>query len=567
MADIFISYARPSAAEAQSIAEALRALGYHVWRDDELPPHRSYAEVIEERLQAAKAVIVLWSKEATRSQWVRAEADVARLAGKLVQVSLEELVPPLPFNQIQCVNLAGWPEKPGAQHWRKVISALDDLLASGPAAEIGPRGPAPPGPDDDPRGAPPWLKAAAGKRAPPRLSIVVLPFANISQDREQEYFVDGITESLTTDLSRLRGSFVIARNTAFAFKGKAMDAAAIGASLNVRYVLEGSVQRGADRLRVNVQLIDVASDAHLWADRFDKPLADIFEMQDEIVTRLARALDVELIAAEARRAEAAVDADSMDLYFQGQAVVNQGFSPAAAIRARALFEKALELDPNNVDALAALSQYNSLAIALAFTADGGDTSFAEAEQAAIRALELAPNHAVAHLAFGQVCSFTDRVPQALASYKRSLALDRNYAHAYAGFAAANMYGGQAQEAEQHILQAFRLSPHDHQGHLWCLIAGTARLFVEDDAGAEAWFRRGIDINRAYPIQLLYLAAALVGMGRMDEAQAAAREALALNPRFSVALVRSIRRSTNATYVKQLGRVLDHLRQAGIPESA
>lgn len=558
MAEVFISYARSSAGDAQRIAEALRALGYRVWRDDELPPHRSYADVIEERLQAAKAVVVLWSEEAAHSQWVRAEADIARQAGKLVQVSLGQIVPPLPFNQIQCVDLADWPG--GGDHdWRKVLASLDALIgaeAPPPNAENGPRD----------LQAKPWLKSEPKRRAAPRLSIVVLPFANMSRDPDQEYFVDGITESLTTDLSRLRGSFVIARNTAFTFKNKPMDATAIGEALNVRYVLEGSLQRGSDRLRVNVQLIDVASGSHIWADRFDMPLADIFEMQDEIVTRLARALDVHLVAAEARRSQGAVDTDSMDFYYQGQAVVNQGFGPEAAVQARALFQKSLELDPNNVDALAALSQYNALAIALAFTTDGGDASFADAEAAAIRALELAPNHAVAHLALAQVYSFTDRVPQALAEYQRALDLDRNFAHAYAGFAAASMYGGQSEAAEPHILKAFRLSPHDYQGHLWCLIAGTAKLFLGEDAAAEAWFRRGIEINRAYPIHILYLAAALVGLGRVDEARATAKQALALNPRFSLKLVRSIRRSTNATYVAQLAQVLEKLKAAGIPEA-
>ena len=144
---------------------------------------------------------------------------------------------------------------------------------------------------------------APEKSAPPRLSIVVLPFANIGGDPEQEHFVDGVTESLTTDLSRLRGSFVIGRNTAFTYKGKAVDLKQIGRELNVRYVLEGSVQRGGNRMRVNVQLIDAETGNHLWAERFDKPLADLFDMQDEIVARLAGALNAELEAAEARRAE------------------------------------------------------------------------------------------------------------------------------------------------------------------------------------------------------------------------------------------------------------------------
>jgi adenylate cyclase len=157
-----------------------------------------------------------------------------------------------------------------------------------------------------------------------RLSIVVLPFANLSNDPGQDYFADGVTESLTTDLSRLRGSFVIARNTAFTFKGKNVDAREIGKLFGVRYVLEGSVQRDAGRMRVNVQLIDAETGDHLWADRFDKPIGDLFEVQDEIVARLANQLGAELIAAEARRAQQAPDPDSMDLYFQGLAALNRG---------------------------------------------------------------------------------------------------------------------------------------------------------------------------------------------------------------------------------------------------
>ena len=156
-----------------------------------------------------------------------------------------------------------------------------------------------------PAQAKPAPAPAPEKSAPPRLSIVVLPFANIGGDPEQAHFVDGVTESLTTDLSRIRGAVVIARNTAFAYKGKPLDVKTIGRELNVRYVLEGSVQRGGNRMRVNVQLIDAETGSHLWAERFDKPLADLFDMQDEIVARLANALNAQLVAAEARRAEQA----------------------------------------------------------------------------------------------------------------------------------------------------------------------------------------------------------------------------------------------------------------------
>ena len=165
---------------------------------------------------------------------------------------------------------------------------------------------------------------AAREFGPPRLSLVVLPFANIGGDPEQDYFVDGVTESLTTDLSRISGAFVIARNTAFTFKGKAVDVKQIGRDLNVRYVLEGSVQRGGNRMRVNVQLIDAETGSHLWGERFDKPVTDLFDMQDEIVSSLANRLGQELAAAEARRAEHEVNPDSMDHYFLGLAQYNKG---------------------------------------------------------------------------------------------------------------------------------------------------------------------------------------------------------------------------------------------------
>ena len=167
----------------------------------------------------------------------------------------------------------------------------------------------------------------AEKSGSPRLSIVVLPFANLGGDPSHEHFVDGVTESLTTDLSRIRSAIVIARNTAFTYKGKPFDVKAVGRELNVRYVLEGSVQRGGNRMRVNVQLFDAETGNHLWAERFDKPLTDLFDMQDEIVARLAGALNAQLAAAEARRAEKAPTPDSMDLYFQGLAWFNKGLTP------------------------------------------------------------------------------------------------------------------------------------------------------------------------------------------------------------------------------------------------
>jgi TolB-like protein len=221
---------------------------------------------------------------------------------------------------------------------------------------------------------------------------VVLPFANIGGDPEQDYFVDGVTESLTTDLSRINGAFVIGRHTAFTFKGKPGDLKQIGRELNVRYVLEGSVQRGGNRLRVNVQLIDAETGNNLWAERFDKPVADLFDMQDEIVSRLANALNAQLIAAEARRAERSPHSDAMDLYFRGIACLHNGMTNENMTQARGFFERAQALDPRSIEALVgtAIVDFNRGAN---FSTDDRAVPFAAAEATLIKAQSLAPQHA------------------------------------------------------------------------------------------------------------------------------------------------------------------------------
>jgi TolB-like protein/class 3 adenylate cyclase len=218
----------------------------------------------------------------------------------------------------------------------------------------------------------------------PRLSIVVLPFGNIGGDPEQEYFVDGVTESLTTDLSRIGGSFVIARNTAFTLKGKAVDVKRVGRELNVRYVLEGSVQRAGNRLRVNVQLIDAETGNHLWAERFDKPVADLFDMQDEIVSRLANTLGGQLVTAEARRSERSPHPDAMDLFFQGKACANRGVTPENMAQAHKFFERCLALDPGNIEALVGIALVD-VTIGVNFFDDSRAAHFAAAEPALRRA--------------------------------------------------------------------------------------------------------------------------------------------------------------------------------------
>jgi TolB-like protein len=285
---------------------------------------------------------------------------------------------------------------------------------------------------------------APEKSASARLSVVVLPFANIGGDPNHEHFVDGVTESLTTDLSRIRGSFVIGRNTAFTYKGKAVDLKQIGRELNVRYVLEGSVQRGGNRMRVNVQLIDAESGHHLWAERFDKPLTDLFDMQDEIVARLAGALNTQLAEAEARRSERAPTPDSMDLYFQGLASYNRGLTPDNVAKARTFFDRALAADPDNVDALVASAITDVGAGILLFVTDPM-AAFAAAEVKLTKALSAVPDRARAHMNLGLVEIVTRRAAEGMAECEHALALDRNLAQAHSNIGFGKIFIGRAEE--------------------------------------------------------------------------------------------------------------------------
>ena len=398
----------------------------------------------------------------------------------------------------------------------------------------------------------------------PRLSIVVLPFTNMGGDPEQEYFVDGVTESLTTDLSRISGSFVIGRNTAFTYKGKAVDLKQVGNELGVRYVLEGSVQRGGNRLRVNVQLIDAESGKHLWAERFEKPLADLFDMQDEIVAHLANQLGTELVAAEARRSERAPQPDSMDLYFQGLASVNRGLTPEYMAQATAFFERALALDPGNIEALVGTAMVDSL-VGGSFLVDDRAARFAAAETTLIKALSLAPNHAMAHYLLGFVQISTNRAVQGIAECERALALDRNLAAAHAEIGLAKYNIGRAEETEAHIREALRLSPRDTSAYAWKAFAGYSKLYLGSDEEAAAWLQRAIETNRSYSLQHFSLACALAHLGQLDDARAAVQAGLALNPTFTIRRLRAGTSSNNPIFLAQRERIYDGMRIAGVPE--
>jgi adenylate cyclase len=334
MSDVFISYARSDEASARRVCETLRAAGYRVWRDDDLPAHRAYAEVIEERLKSAKAVVVLWSAGAAKSQWVRAEADTARNLGTLVQAVLDETMPPLPFNQIQCADLRGWNDRPENSGWKKLVSSVADLAGE--------------------------AHTSANHRSSTRnISVCVLPFANMSGDAEQEYFSDGISEDITTDLSKVSALEVIARNTAFQFKSQALDVCDVAKKLGVSHVLEGSVRKAANRVRITAQLIDGSTGGHVWAERYDRELNDIFAIQDEISKAIVEALKVRLLPSEkkaiADRGTTNVDAYNLYLMARQEWIAGNHGDPRREEKVIRVCRRALEIDPEYAAAWALLA--------------------------------------------------------------------------------------------------------------------------------------------------------------------------------------------------------------------
>jgi tetratricopeptide (TPR) repeat protein len=359
---------------------------------------------------------------------------------------------------------------------------------------------------------------------------------------------------------------VIARNTAFTYKGKPLDVETIGRELNVRYVLEGSVQRGGNRIRVNVQLIKAETGAHLWAERFDKPLADLFDMQDEIVARLAGALNAQLVAAEARRAEQAPTPDSMDLYFQGLAWLNKGVTPDHVAQARGFFDRALTADPDNIDALIGSAFADALEGANSFVTDPM-AALAAAEAKVTNALSSVPDHAPGHLALGFVKICTKRAAEGIAELEHALALDRNLASAHALIGLGKTFIGRAEEAEAHVGEALRLSPRDPYSYAWKGFAGDANTQLGSWDQAVAWFRGSIEANRNLPLSHFELAAALAQLDRLDEARSEVKAGLALNPAFSISRADAHWRamSDDPTYQAQLEPILEGLRKAGLPE--
>ena len=281
----------------------------------------------------------------------------------------------------------------------------------------------------------------------------MLPFTNLSGDPSQDYFADGITENLTTDLSRIRGSFVIARNTAFTFKGKNIDSKEISKQLGVRYVLEGSVQRDQNRVRVNAQLIDGETGSHLWADRFEESISDLFKLQDQVVARLANTLRYQLIRAEAQRSAHAIDPGAIDLMMRGWAVLWQQPTKESTASARDYFERALKLDPQSAEAMLGFAYARFRATVYGWSTAAEDTYAAQLDLLS-RAIAINPGYAFAYYVKSTALFYTKQVSEAFEAAQTAVTLDANAAYGYYAMGRAETAIGRCGQSIAHLKQAF-----------------------------------------------------------------------------------------------------------------
>ena len=398
-----------------------------------------------------------------------------------------------------------------------------------------------------------------------RFSIVVLPFANLSGDPSQDYFADAITENLTTGMSRAR-LFVIARNTAFTYKGKNIDAREIGRDLGVRYVLEGSVQRDQNRVRVNAQLIDAHSGAHLWADQFDTTQADLLQMQDEIVARIKSAVGYQLTKAEAQKSAIATNPDARDLAARCFVSVI-GKAGLVGKEAATACERALDADPNNVAALSMSSIGYTVPILLGCSTDPR-ADLKRADELASRAIAVDANNALGHVAKGNVLIVERRFDDAIADFERALALDPNIAEAYGALGHIHVDIGQYEKAIEFFDKAIALSLQNHQLAVWYMGKGRAYFGPQQYDQAIEWARRSIAINpNVGSTPLGTIAAALALTGHDAEARDAEKRRAALSKVKNVAALKAFAPppSADPRVRATFDRAIEGLRKAGMPE--
>jgi TolB-like protein len=503
MTDIFISYARSTATQAQAVARALRSQGYGVWLDDAIPAHRAYADVIEEELTAAAAVVVVWSAEAAKSQWVQSEADHARAAGKLVQLNIDGAVLPMPFDRIQCIDLTGWTGDVDAPGWRRVAGSIATLTGGAPAALTA-------------DAHAPVVEALPSSQAKP--SIAVMPFANLSNDPEQDYFVNGVVEEIVSALSRFKSLFVISAGDSLISDGKAMSPQDAARQLGVRYLLEGSLRKAGGRVRITLHLIDAGNGAEIWADRLDDTMEDVFALQDRVAARVAGIIENTVHELDEHRAAARPTASmgSYDLYLRALSLFRLS-RKAEMLTAIDLLDQAIALDPDFVLALTMSCVCRRQVIDHRWSDDPAKVRRRGLELAE-RALQLAGEDArvLAEVAIS-LPGLEGRLDRAVALMDRAIALNPASSFVMMTSGSLRLKCGEPDLAAEHLESAMRLDPISNMNGYMRMYLASARFLQERFDESLALFRTTAS---RLPITYAVLAALHGKLGQTDQAQEA-----------------------------------------------
>jgi TolB-like protein/cytochrome c-type biogenesis protein CcmH/NrfG len=395
---------------------------------------------------------------------------------------------------------------------------------------------------------------------PDKPSIAVLPFANMSGDPEQEYFSDGITEDIITSLSRFRWFFVIARNSTFTYKGKTVDVKTVGQDFGVRYVLEGSVRKAGSRVRITAQLVDAPTSHHVWAERYDRDLKDIFAVQDEITENIVASIGPEFLSAEMRRAQRR-DVRSLDAwdYIMRAAFHHSRYSKEDVVEAQRLLRKAIEVDPFNAEGFCLLAFTHLMQVQFGWS-ESADQSVQEAAKAAESAIAIDDRDAWAHTALGLVDLISRRYDDAIQRLKRAIRLNPSLANAYGALGQALTLAGECTEAVKQINKAIRLSPRDPFLVYWFGHLGLAAFIEERYDIACEWGAKVLQENPSFPGGHRLMAASYGQLGRIEEAQAALKEVLLLMPSMTMD---DVRKQVPFKDPNHIERYLDGLRKAGL----
>ena len=496
MADIFISYAREDRNIVAPLTRILMNRGWSVWWDVEMIPGRRFAEAIQQELTRAKCIIVVWTSDSVKSEWVWNEAQEGKARGILLPIQFEEIKLPLGFRQMHTAKLFNWHGEEEHDDVQRLLKVVEGFCGCPPAREpvahntphistldvFNPQ-------ENELAGIPSKLAI------PDKPSLAVLPFDNLSDDPEQEYFSDGFTEDLITDLSKISGLFVISRHSSFIYKGKSATTRQISQELGVRYIVEGSVRRAGDRLRITAQLIDAHTEGHLWAERFDRQVDDIFAIQDELSKEIVNVLKLKLTLREINQIvqQGTKDIDAHDTLIRGREIYYR-YSRDAIIEAKELFNKVIEIDALCVDA------YVYLARIIVFEYIVGWTPYTR--ESLEPAFELA---------------------------NKAISLNENHAEAHAVLGWTYLWNKQANEAINEIERALELRPNDSESMVWLSYAYSA---IEKGRKAKELAERALRLNPFYPVQYLHaLSCAYLVMGNLEAGINIGNQCINHNPNF------------------------------------